>query len=487
MVRAWPLVLLSAGCSDWFDGIDNIEEAKERKRSVAVAKELQRGAPPSPQLNNVLVVDRELPASVLDGPSVAELGTDTPATVILVVLDTVRADHLSVCGYERPTSSAFKTLIDMGGAFTCDAYSPATWTTPSHATYFTGEDVDAHDMHRKGLRLGDEYETLAEIYEARGYQTLSISANPVLKEQTGLLQGFQRALTPKGLNSGLRGEGFSRIVRSELAKLDKSKPLFLFLNLFDAHDPYPAIPEAPDWLPTRDAFHFNPNVKNPTSPYQRFFKGEMTAQERQAWLDHATDTYDWGVAITDRNLGRVLKFVQKGGWIDHGVRIVVTSDHGEHLGEHDLVRHDGLPWEGVVKVPLYFFDTTRKAPELPLPMPAGHVFELIANGTLDPDIGLPVSSSVDYGKPDPRYVDAVAVWGKDGQKALWRNGVSELYDLAKDPDELAPMPLAGPLAGELARLVDVHAASKERAFAAEADEGVIEMLDELGYVEAGME
>lgn len=455
-----------------------------RKRAPVAAEARSPGA--AKALANILEAGHPPPQAVLDN-SFAKLDAGVPALVMLVVMDTVRADHLTACGYKRPTSPALTTLIGMGGTFTCDAYAPATWTIPSHATFFTGDPVDTHDMHRKGLTLPDRFETLAEVYEARGYQTLALSANPVLKESTGMLQGFQRALTPKGLTSGLRGPGFSQILRAELAKLDKSKPLFLFLNLFDAHDPYPAVPDQIGWLPSRGAFHYRNNVKDPSTPYNQFFSNTLSAEAQAEWLAHATDGYDWGIAIADRNLGKALKLIQKQGWIDHGVRLVLTSDHGEYLGEHDLVRHDGPPFEAVTRVPFLYYDSlTKKHPELPSPMPAAHAFHLLANGTLDPEIKHPVASSIDYETADPRYVNAVAVWGADGQKAMWRAGTSELYALSTDPEEASPGPIDGhPLEAELSDRVTLHIASRARAFGKEADAGVLEMLDELGYVDPG--
>ncbi len=493
MIGTSPLwLLLSLGCGGGTPATPDVRKAPAehvnplvKPGGIVGADQLKRTSKP-------------VPAAVADGPSMEELPQDQPGAVILVVLDTVRADHLTACGYGRPTTTALQNLSELGGSFTCDAYAPATWTMPSHATFFTGLGIDAHDMHRKGLVLDEELETLAELYAARGYQTLAISANPVVHEQTGLLQGFQRSVVPKGLKSPLRGDTFTRVVKSELTRLDRDKPLFLFLNLFDAHEPYPAIPAGVPWLPVRPSLNFKPNVREPSNPYFAYITGEMSEQDRKDYEAHVTDTYDMGVALADRNLGRALKMIQRMGWIGHGVRMVVTSDHGENLGEHNNVRHDGPPWEAVTRVPFFYLDTLAGGPiELPTPMSAGHTFSLLAHGTLDAELGPPTSGSIRYGgqagrsEPPPvpagvtpRYADALAVWGPDGAKLMWQSGHTQRYDLRIDPREQSPLPVGEhTLAPVLLEAVAAHKTSKARALGRTADADVLQMLEEVGYVE----
>lgn len=418
------------------------------------------------------------PPSVDEPPTSASLGPDVPAAVVLVVLDTVRSDHLSACGYERPTSVGMAALQNWGGRFTCDAYAPATWTQPSHATFFTGAGVHEHDMHRKGVRLADSWETLAEVYDARGYQTLAVSANPTLEDSTGLLQGFQRTVRARMVAGGMRDNGTFLVVRNELSKLDADKPLFLFLNIFDAHDPYPPVPAGIPGIPARTSFSFD----GPT--HGRFVAGELSEDEAKTWLEEATDGYDFGIAVADRTLGRVLRLLQRQGWAGYGVRIVVTSDHGEFLGEHGRVRHDGLPYEAVVKVPFFYYDSTSDPVELPTPMPTAHTFHLLAHGTLDPDITQPVASSIRYYKDDPRYDNAVALWDSDGSKLLWRESSAQRFDLRADPAEASPLPTADhPRLAELNRHAQALLESRARAFGQEVDAELVERLRKLGYVD----
>ena len=130
---------------------------------------------------------------------------------VLVILDTVRADHTSVCGYERPTTPVLEQLVADGASVNCNAWAPGSWTLPSHASFFTGLEVPDHQAHlvdqkesaqEDGVRgigpargLSSEYLTIAEQRPA-----ILVSANPVLGPASGLDQGFRYAYT--GLKFG---------------------------------------------------------------------------------------------------------------------------------------------------------------------------------------------------------------------------------------------------------------------------------------------
>ena len=427
----------------------------------------------------------QLARDAADAPPRSALPEGTPGLVVLAVMDTVRADHTSLCGYARDNTQILKKLVARGASWTCDAYAPGTWTLPSHATFFSGLPVTDHDLHRKGLALDADVETLAESFRSRGYQTLLVSANPTLKEPTGLQQGFSYALVPRGLVSPLRGvDGLPNAVRWALRGADRTKPLFLVLNLFDAHDPYPPIVEDSLGLgiPTRPLFNLNLAVDDAHDPWKRLAAGTLPEAEATAWLSHATDTYDYGVAWADRGLGRVLGFLEDRGWTDHGVRVVVTSDHGESLGEHGKMQHGHEPWQELARVPLLVLEegTGRTAPALPVPVSGAVVHDLVLDGRL-PDPLPPVEThSFRYGENEARFAEAAATWPDAGTKHLWREGVAQAFALTTDPQEAAPQPLDP---GVVAPLVQRHTASRERAGAQTIDEAVAEGLGALGYVE----
>jgi hypothetical protein len=427
----------------------------------------------------------ELPPAVRDGPARAALPAEEPGLVVFVVLDTVRAQSVALCGYARPTTKVLQTLVQKGAVHTCHAYAPATWTIPSHASYFTGLDIADHDLHKKGVRLPEAATTLAELYQARGYQTVMLSANPVLKEATGLQQGFLRAMVPMGLVSPMRGaEGLVGAARQVLGEADASKPLFLFLNIFEAHDPYPAVPAGVEGIPQQDAFAYQLGVTDESNPWVRLHRGTLVGAEREQFLSRARDGYEYGVSQSDRALGKILKLLEDRGWTDHGVRLVVTSDHGELLGEHDMMRHGQAPYEELARVPFLFYDTTAATPvALPEPFPAIAAFELLRTGRLPEVLPEAHSMSMKYGEgTEGRFHDAVAVWPSNQRKLFWRDGEAATLDLQSDPGEARPLPVEGADVGTLHRAVMTQQAAKARALSQEVDADAVKGLEALGYV-----
>jgi hypothetical protein len=390
-----------------------------------------------------------------------------PHVVLLMVTDTVRADHTSLCGYKRPTTPYLKKLVEAGASYTCDAYAPAPWTLPSHASYFTGLPVTEHhtmfvansdvsiNATITARPLASDFTTLAESFQARGYQTVAISANSIINPASGLLQGFDVVnISPNGMS--LRGRALGTAVREALEGLDPNRPLFLFVNSYDAHDPYPAVPAGVPWLPAQGRGKIDAYTKSVDNPYYAFLNGLMPEAQKAPFLQHLTDTYDYGIAFADANVGVVVGALNRGKWTHQGYRILVTADHGEFLGEHGLLRHCGYVWEPVVKVPMVYVDSTRRTKfNFPEPFSAAHAFHLLRDGHLPETGGLP-AHSVSEKNPDDILGGTIAgaVWGKDGQKWTCVEGKRSMWDLNVDPDERNPaaMGTEGPGPGLLQTL-----------------------------------
>lgn len=482
--RGWPLLWLLVAACGW--GTQDPAERRAERRQRMMQALQRRQAAPMPEGS-----PRVVPDEIADGPTVDALPEGQPALVALFVLDTVRADRLSACGHDRPTSPNLARMAEQATAFTCDAHTPATWTIPSHATFFTGELPHEHGMIRKGLRLDEATPTLAEHFASQGYQTVFLSANPVIHEATGLHRGFHRARNAPGLVSAFRGEGLVTLLRQELAGLDPSRPLFLVVNIFDAHDPYPAIPAGHPFLPEQGPVLFRPSVRELSNPAFAFFKGALSEEKEAAWIRSVRDGYDLGVQQADEQLGRLSRVLNRQGWTDHGARIVVTSDHGEHLGHKHMLRHDGPPWEAVTRVPFLYWDTTRgegaEPFPIPSPFPAAATYTLLKDGRLPDDVAEPfTATSVAYGIPDPtsRYVDATAAWGPDGHKVLRLGADLRAYDLTADPTEDRPLDaVPAPLQAVADAAHVANAATKEAAGLLPQDADLVELLEEMGYVE----
>ncbi len=308
-------------------------------------------------------------------PTVSAGGQGAPGpNVLLVVLDTVRADHLSLHGYGRDTSPNLSRLARRGIKFE-QARSTAPWTLPSHASMMTGR--WPHELST-GINhpLDGTHETLAEYLAANGYATAGFVGNATYCGiETGLGRGFahfedhelsvadilwtsalgQRILLqgmfrPERRTGGTPNDyhrkDAARIRRDMLAWVEgqKGRPFFAFLNLYDAHDPY--MP------PTGFDRHFGlrPPSAADMAILERWFihdKKKLRPEEIQSVLD----AYDDGIAYLDEQLGELVDDLDWLGLLASTL-VIVTADHGEHLGEHQLYGHASSLYDAEIHVPL---------------------------------------------------------------------------------------------------------------------------------------
>jgi arylsulfatase A-like enzyme len=297
--------------------------------------------------------------------------------VVLIVLDTVAAEHLSLYGYERDTSPNLARLAARGACFDL-AISPAPWTTPAHASMFTGQ--WCHSLSADWKRpLDAKYPTLAEFLGARGYATSGFVANTYYcSYETGLDRGFAHYedydVTPRsillcsglvqrflgsararlglfGLAEDVRRSGSGRKSAARLNGdflhwLDRQprRPFFAFLNYYDAHHPY-LLPEPEEtWLGE------GPQSRADYVLLRTWWEADKRAlKPRQVGL--ARDAYDSCIASLDRQLGRLFQELERRGELERTC-VIVTADHGEHLGERELFGHGCSLYRPEVHVPL---------------------------------------------------------------------------------------------------------------------------------------
>lgn len=423
-----------------------------------------------------------------------------PGTVVLVVLDNVRADRLSLCGYERRTSSRLEALCRRpDAACTCRAIAPSSWTLPSHASFFTGLEVPAHGAGMAGVGervgvgtvarpLGPGPPTLAEEMAGRGYRTVLVSANPLLAAPSGLTRGFRQVETAENFGDWYGRpliEVLERVLEREMSPDDG--PLFLFVNIAEAHQPWLEVPAGVEGIPRRGALSFPLDPRQGNPERRRYVSGVMPGEEAAAMLAHLDDVYDYGVRRADRVLGGLLRTLRRGGWQANGLRLVVTSDHGEHLGDHGLLGHAGpYLYDEIAAVPLVVVG--EKGLELEEPISAVAVHPLVLSGDVGSAEELPVRAWAYPSAPWSRWYGArfgdhpaVGLWWRDG-KALLQGGAPERFDLAADPGELSPLP---PEADATARLEEMRAAleSSEGTEGAVDDAEMERLLRDLGYLD----
>jgi arylsulfatase A-like enzyme len=294
--------------------------------------------------------------------------------VLLLVLDTVRAGSLSLYGYERATSPNLSRFAARGVRFD-RAFATAPWTAPSHAGMFTGR--LPHELSVGWDKpLDTRFPTLAAHLAARGYDTAGFVANTTYcSYETGLDRGFARYedydVTPHAvwlcsavvrrsltflekhptLADALRGGGgrapsphrkdAARIngdLLSWLSQRPADRPFFAFVNYYDAHHPY-LTPEPDESL--------SPATDRLLRTWWGLDKSRLAPGEVAA----ARDAYDDCITYLDRQIGRLLDELDRQGVL-RDTLVVITADHGEHLGEHDLFGHGTSLYRAELHVPL---------------------------------------------------------------------------------------------------------------------------------------
>lgn len=241
--------------------------------------------------------------------------------VLLISIDTLRADHLSYYGYERPTSPNLDALAKEGVVFD-RAISQAPWTLPSHASMFTGLYPPQHGCNLvQGVVLNPRMVTVAERLLDAGYRTAAVTSNIFVSPIYGLEQGFETFDFADGADAQNR-------VDAALGVLDRVKDdrFFLFLHLMDPHDPY-----SPPWyyrekfVPAGSADDIDGDLKNAKQRFGRELKDPRVR-------DVLRRLYDGEILYADDQLRRLFDRLRALGKMDDTL-IIVTSDHGESLGE----------------------------------------------------------------------------------------------------------------------------------------------------------
>ncbi|MFN2401818.1 MAG: sulfatase [Candidatus Binatia bacterium] len=284
------------------------------------------------------------------------------ANVLLIVVDTLRADHLGCYGYAKPTSPRLDALALRATRFD-GARATSSWTLPSVASLLTGLYPAVHGAERSDSVLPDGLGTLATDLDAAGYETAAFSANPAfVTPRQGLAHGFERfdvlrgAEAEKGTPGAVPADASFRswvleanaetVTSAALdwlgARNEASRPFLLYLHYFDPHAAY-----------------------TPPEEYARRFgvePGERLAGEEQ-WrhllADEAPDAdvmkvlvslYDAEIAATDAAVGRLLDGLPAP--LRESTIVVVTSDHGEEFGDHGGVQHGRTLHDELLRVPL---------------------------------------------------------------------------------------------------------------------------------------
>ncbi len=247
-----------------------------------------------------------------DNPQVAL----KPINVVLITLDTVRADHLHCYGYEKIKTPNIDAIAQQGVLFE-KAVAQAPLTQPSHASMFTGTNPNVNQVRNNGgFALQPSSITLATILQRHGWNTAGYVSATVLKKVFGFNQGFstyddQMPQTSSGMETPARPANITVDHAISWLNAQSNKPFFVWLHLYDAHQPYKPPPQ-----------------------FRKQYPG---------------DPYDAEIAFADQQLGRFLNAVKQKSPPSKTL-IVLLSDHGQSLGEHGEYEHGIFLYDSTVRI-----------------------------------------------------------------------------------------------------------------------------------------
>jgi arylsulfatase A-like enzyme/Flp pilus assembly protein TadD len=406
--------------------------------------------------------------------------------VLLITLDTTRADHLGTYGYPQPTTPALDALAAEGAVFT-QAYTTNPITLPAHSSMLTGTYPMFHGVRDNGTYvLRDDVTTLAEVLSAQGYETAAFVASFVLDSRFGLGQGFGfydddvgaewsrdelAARTPNAFGFAERKANLVTTAANRWIRGPRSRPYFAWLHYFDPHQP----------------------VTPPEPHHSRF-----------------TDGYDGEIAFADEQIGQVFAELKRRGTWDNTL-IVVVGDHGEGLLEHSEVSHSLLIFDSTMRVPFLVKLPGGK----PQPRRVDAVVSVVdVMPTVLSALGIAVPAEVQGrslvslargGTPDGRravYMESLLPrltcgWGElrgirvGAEKLIW-GPKPRLYRVAEDPGEVYDLAAREPetvarLEKELRGALRTWSRQASPGSVTAPDPETVQRLAALGYVAGSAE
>jgi arylsulfatase A-like enzyme/Flp pilus assembly protein TadD len=409
------------------------------------------------------------------GVGPAWLGGGGPRNLLVVTLDTLRADHVGSYGYAAARTPRFDGLAARGLRF-ARAATVLPLTLPAHSSLFTGTFPARHGvLDNGGYYLGEEHETLAEVLKPRGFRTAGFISAFVLDSRWGIEQGFERYFDDFDLSRFEKQAGMDAIQRPGRETVDEAlrwlaaereRPFFLWVHLYDAHTPYAAPREY-------------------AAQFPRTLAG----------------AYDAEIAAADAQLGRLLDALEADGRLGRTV-VAVLGDHGELLGEHGELTHGVFRYDAAVRIPL-----VGAAPSLAPRVVKDQVRIVDVMPTLLELLGLPAPPAVQGTSLLPlargERLNLMALseswfprfhygWSElqaiqDERFKLIRAPRRELYDLERDPLETADLAASDPrrvetLERALEELIDASGGGGTPKVPEAVDSETAERLEALGYI-----
>lgn len=460
----------------------------------------------------------------------AGCGDRRPPNIVLIVIDTLRADHLGSYGYHRPTSPHIDDLAARGALFE-RASSVAPYTRPSTASILTGLYPSVHGAVTHADSIAGEIPTLAERLGAAGYLTAGFHRNGNVSETFGFGRGFDSYISPdKEYWRSLKKAGKSKPGQLFVSQVDdslltrkavpfirevESTPFFLYLHLGGGHDPYAPPRDSTSFLDaplteTAELFYRQPVKSQRDQPtvLRRMITGLLPLDD----LDRRqiVDLYDGEVAFADRQIGAVLAALEESGRADDTL-VVVTSDHGEEFWDHGGLGHGQHNYQELLHVPLVIAGPGIESRRLKTPVSLIDLTPTILDlAGLEPPGDLPgrsLAAVLRSRRKEPAvapvYAEGLLRMRHNGDPMLFRSlqlgdlklvldfqrQRKELYDLAEDAAETRDLiaDRSRDARGLLETLIEIHGRNLESPYlgqveAVEVPQELEEQIRALGYL-----
>lgn len=450
---------------------------------------------------------------------------EKPPSIILVMIDTLRADYLGAYGFDGRISPNLDALAGESILFE-QCYSQAPWTKPAIATLFTGLDPVVHKVLTHAGRYGEPNaqgqrqidtdalapgaRTLAELLQGSGYETVAFVGNPWIQKNHGFGQGFD-VYDERFRGNTVTADALVGPATQWVRNRAGDKPYFLYLHLMDVHDPYDA-PES-DVAAVRGSPSLETDRRLTLEQLPQGQLRKMRAMKLPwAESDAVFELREWrtryaaGVHAVDRRLARFLGDLRAMGELDEAV-LVITADHGEELFEHKDWAHGKNIFDHQLHIPLM------------VRMPGGdrggrRVSQMVALADIMPTLaaiggaealgGLqgrdlsPLLAGEAFDDDRPALFATGVKWqphtfaARTDAKKLIRNGESgrrQLFDVGEDPGERHDTSASAPkVLTDMERQLDAYLEEAARhpgigEATAEIDPEVQERLRQLGYLE----
>ncbi len=422
--------------------------------------------------------------------------------VILISIDTLRADHLSSYGYQRSTSPILDKFASQGLLFE-DVSTTCPWTLPAHASLLTGLYPRRNGVRTRTDRMRDDVLTLAEVLREHDFLTAGIVNSHWLSKTNGLDHGFEEFLYVKESANRIRPTKVEDEAKNWLSKR-RNKRFFLFLHYYDVHSDYHSLPH----YERQFIRPYNGIADGSTDQLIDFRYGRLPLPN-QADTEHLIDLYDAGIRQMDDGMARLFALLEEKDLFDNTL-IIVTSDHGEEFMEHGGVLHGRTYFQEVLHVPLIM-----RGPNLPQGKRIKDIASLLdvmptllALLGISPPAGLdgidlqPLWQKKNAGSPkrllfgeadwnnvvDNKIVDDIKRFIRQDHYKLHVDRVTkkmELYDIVSNPDETVDVSSKhAPLVKLMrSRLIDFLKIGRTGRTIKPLSPEEIELLKSLGYLQ----